>query len=126
MGSMCCFNERPSYLSQENGHLLRMAILLTNYYMGSTLAIERECKRRLRYLVFGGDRQNSRADGEELDNVRTPTAAVFIDIYADDTLRTQTRSFGLHSLHRTLACIINGLRIVSKLDVLPDLPHHLA
>src|SRR5579883_2344395 len=81
--------------------------------------VERDDHLRLLDLMIGARRDNSGADGEELDDMGVPPIRAFEDTRADNALRANLLRLVLHAFHRQLARIIDTLRIVRHLDILP-------
>src|SRR5947207_7233704 len=71
-------------------------------------------------MGFGGADHRG-ANGEKLDDMRTPAMVALVNLGANHTLSSQADSLGLHALHRQFACIVEGLGIISHFYVLPNL-----
>lgn len=77
-----------------------------------------------------GDANHGGADGEKLDDVRTPAVAAFVNLRSNDALRSQADSLGLHAFHCQFARIVESLCVIGHLHVLAyllePLPYALA
>ena len=66
-------------------------------------------------------RDDAGADREELDHVRTPAVAAFVNLRSNDALCSQADGLGLHTLHRQFARVVESLGIIGHLYVLANL-----
>src|SRR5690242_20283932 len=117
-----------NYESEEREHGLSFTLSITfvNLPARLRLVVQRKCKRRRWHFVFVRSRDDSGADGEELDDVRTPAVTLLLHTHTDHALRANAHRLGLHSLHRQFARIVERLGKVRHLHVLPDLLEPLA
>src|SRR3954468_10715866 len=88
--------------------------------------IEREDEARRRDRVLLRDRDDRRADGEELDHVRGPAVTALLEVDANDALGLERLGLGLHALHRQLTRVVERLGVVRHLDVAADPPEPAA